>query len=141
MLSYHGRLISIMILYAIALHWTWAFILIFDDAAVHATALSAVYRYIYPVPLLITALVTAPTLAFAGLFLRSPWALPCLIPQQIILMMSAAGAIVAIWNAQFADGVIRPVAFIAADQVYSILAAIGHTMALIIHATNGRKIV
>jgi len=45
-------------------------------------------------------------------------------------MMSAAGAIEAIFISQYADGVLRPWAFIAADQVYSIIAALGHTLAM-----------
>lgn len=132
------RFISIMVLYAIALHLTWAGILIVDDVATQATALNAVYRYIDPVPLLIAVLVTAASLALFGLYLSSPVALLLLLPQQLILMMSAAGAFEAMWNMQFADGVIRPVAFIAADQIYSILAAIGHTAALIRHAISRR---
>ncbi len=55
-------------------------------------------------------------------------------PQQILLMMSAAGAVESMWLGQFADGVLRPHTFIIADQIYSILAAIGHTVAIIMHA-------
>lgn len=133
-----GRCMSIMVLYAVALHWTWAAILLFDSDATHATALNAVFRYIYPEALLITVLSTAASAALCGLILRSPWSLLLLLPQQVILMMSAAGAIEAMWNMQFADGVIRPMAFIAADQIYSVLAAIGHTAALIRHAISAR---
>lgn len=138
MIPIRRRFLSIMVLYAIALHLTWAGILIVDDVATQATALNAVYRYIDPVPLLIAALVTAASLALLGLYLLSPVGLLLLLPQQLILMMSAAGAFEAMWNMQFADGVIRPVAFIAADQIYSILAAIGHTAALIRHAISRR---
>ena len=38
------------------------------------------------------------------------------------------------WLAQFADGVLRPASFIAADQVYSVLAAFCHTIALITYS-------
>jgi len=123
-------------MYAVALHWSWAVILIFDSGGTQATALNAVYRYVEPVSFLILVLMFAATSAMLGLILRSPLALLLLLPQQIILMMSAAGAFEAIWTMQFADGVIRSRAFIAADQIYSLLAALGHTLALIRHAIS-----
>ncbi len=64
------------------------------------------------------------------------WVVVLLLPQQILLMMGVSGAIEAIWLSQFADGVLRPRAFIAADQINSVLAAIGHTVAIISHALN-----
>lgn len=135
MIHFRNHYVSIMVLYAIILHLSWAFILLFDDAATNATALNALFRYIHPTILLSYVISTAAIAAFFGLFFESsPWIIILLLPQQILLMMSAAGATEAIWLAQFADGVIRPRAFIAADQLYSVLAAVGHTAAITFHA-------
>ena len=53
------------------------------------------------------------------------------LPQQFLLMFSAVGACVAIYHSQFADGVVRPRAFLAADQCPAIFLAIFHTCALV----------
>jgi hypothetical protein len=129
-----ARSISIMVLYAIALHLSWAVILLFDHQAINATALNALARYIYPPELLVWVIASAAIAALIALSTRRPWIVLLLLPQQVLLMMSASGAAEAIWLSQFADGVIRSRSFIAADQLYSILAAIGHTAAITIHA-------
>jgi hypothetical protein len=134
MMVFHNRPISIMVLFAIALHLAWAALLIFDSSPLSVNAIDALYRYIHPAPLLIFVIMGAAMMALIGLFTELPWVLFCLIPQQALLMMSAAGAIESMWLGQFADGVLRPHAFIAADQFYSVLAALGHTVAIIAHA-------
>jgi hypothetical protein len=134
MMMFKNRPISIMVLFAVALHLSWATILMLDDAALNATAIHALHRYIASLPLLAATLAAAALLAVIGLFTRVPWVVLLLIPQQAILMMSAAGAVEAMWLGQFADGVLRPHAFIIADQFYSVLAAIGHTVAIVAHA-------
>lgn len=134
MIHAKNRFISIMVLYAICLHFSWALILLVDQSAINVTAVNALARYIYPIGLLAWVVAAAAGAALLGLLINSPWIVVLLLPQQILLMMSAAGAIEAIWISQFADGVIRPRGFIAADQLYSVLAAIGHTMAITIHA-------
>lgn len=126
--------VSIMVIYAVALHLAWATILQFEPQAVHATAVNALYRYIESVPVLSLVIAAAASLAFFAILSYRPWTLVLLLPQQVLLMMSAAGAIEAMWTAQFADGILRPRGFIAADQLYSVLAAIGHTWAIIRHA-------
>lgn len=128
------RSISIMVLYAISLHLAWAILLLIDESAVNATAVNALFRYVHPPIVLAIAVASAALLALVAMVTRPTWTLVLLLPQQILLMMSAAGAIEAIWSAQFADGVIRSSAFIAADQLYSVLAAIGHTFAIIMQA-------
>lgn len=136
MVKFHGRPISIMVMYAIALHLVWAVIISVDQAALGATAVDALHRHIQSVPALIAVLVIAAFLAAIGLFTTTPWIVLLLIPQQVLLMMSASGAVEAIWLAQYADGVVRPRAFLAADQIYSVLAAVCHTIAIAAHATR-----
>lgn len=77
-------------------------------------------------------------LAVAGLSLfglvkklRPQVALLLMLPQQFVLTFSAIGAIGSIVASQFADGVIRPRAFIAADQCPAVFLAIGHTGAIL----------
>lgn len=123
-----------MVLYAIALHISWSLILLHDYAATNATALNALYRYIQPEGLLSAVVAAAAAAALVALFANRPWIVVLLLPQQVLLMMSAAGAVEAIWLSQFADGVVRSRAFIAADQIYSVLAAVGHTVAITFHA-------
>ena len=132
-----NRPLSIMVMYAIVLHACWTVILLFDATAINATAVNAIYRFIESAPLLALTLGICTCSAIVGLFTRSPIIVILLMPQQVILMMSAAGAVEAIWNSQFADGVIRDRGFIAADQLYSVIAALGHTVAIIAH---GRRI-
>lgn len=131
MVTIRGRPASLMILFAVALHLWWTLMIALDAAALHATGVASLYRYIHHRDVLAAVIGAAAVMALSGLFVRASWMVLLLVPQQVILMMSAAGAIDAMWLAQFADGVIRPRAFIAADQMYSVLAAIGHTMAII----------
>lgn len=125
------HLLSTMVLLAITVHLVWATILLLDESAVNATAVNALYRYIAPPALLALAIAAAALFALTAMLARSQWTLLLLLPQQVLLMMSAAGAIEATWAAQFADGVIRSRAFIAADQLYSVLAAVWHTVAIV----------
>lgn len=135
MIDVAGRSFSIMILYAVTLHLAWATILQFDPSAMDATALHALSRWGLSPTSLSILIAACAIAALAALSTRKPtWMLFLLLPQQILLMMSASGAIEAIWVSQFADGVVRPRGFIAADQLYSVLAAVGHTTAIIRHA-------
>lgn len=133
MLRISDHLLSTMVMLAVTLHLVWAAILLTDESAVNVTAVNALYRYVAPPSLLALVVATAAAAAFIAMWARSQWTLLLLLPQQVLLMMSAAGAIEAIWVAQFADGVIRSRAFIAADQCYSILAAVWHTVAIVIY--------
>ena len=58
---------------------------------------------------------------------RSVYLLMCLIPQQVLLMLSAWASGFAIYNQQYADGVPRPFVFIFCDQLPNILAMLAHT--------------
>ncbi len=136
MIRTNGRSISIMILFAIALHLWWTLMIILDQSALNATGLASLYRYIQPPQILASVIGGAALLAIIAMVTENPWVVVLLLPQQILLMMGASGAIEAIWLSQFADGVLRPRAFIAADQINSVLAAIGHTVAIISHALN-----
>jgi hypothetical protein len=121
-----------IIAYAILLHWVWAIALMLDPAAGNATAIHALLD-LMPRASAIGVYVAVGVLASIGIWRGCPLTL---LPQQFVLMVSAVGAAFAIWNGSFADGVIRSHAFIAADQAPAILAALGHTYAIIAIARN-----
>lgn len=72
--------------------------------------------------------------ALIGLVRHTPPGLKILylLPQQLVLGISAAGAMLAIYESHYADGVSRPGTFIAADQAAVILTWLGHTFALML---------
>jgi hypothetical protein len=122
---------SIMVGYCVALHLGWAGAIAWDDSAVGATAVDALYRVVRHEQTLIVLLVVASVLACAAMVTTMPWAVVLLIPQQSLLLISAAGAVAAMVLSQFADGVARPRPFIVADQLHIVLAALGHAAAII----------
>lgn len=75
------------------------------------------------------ALFLISTLALFGKWCwPSGWRLfLCLLPQQATLMLSAMSAISSVMASHYADGVLRPRAFIFADQWGNIIPAILHT--------------
>jgi hypothetical protein len=138
MLIYKDHPISLMILYAIALHIIWGPLLLYDPTVAKVTGLAAI-RLLLPYPWASIGLISAALLSFWGLFVFNRFiAAVMLIPQQFFLMTAAFGAIFAIYEHRF-PGVIgqeftRP--FMFASQLPSILAAIGHTVALLIVASR-----
>jgi hypothetical protein len=54
-----------------------------------------------------------------------------MLPQQTLLIVSAIGGMVAAALGHYADGVMRPHLFIAADQLPGVVAAVCHSFAII----------
>lgn len=133
MLTLGNRSISIMVLYCICLHLWWAVMITMDGSALMTTSVDALHRIVNDRAILVMLLVAASCASILGMIIDRAWAATLLLPQQIMLMLSATGAIGAIWLSQFADGVVRPREFIAADQFHIFFAAIGHTIAIIMH--------
>lgn len=126
-----------MVLYCSALHTAWAFIILWDIAAVGATALDGPHEVFRSGLLLSGVLLSAATLALAGPFFPFPQSMMCLLPQQALLLMSASGVLAAVTAGAFADGVLRPRAFILADQLHIALAAMGHAWVIVtLHAED-----
>lgn len=128
------RSVSIIVICSIVLHLFWAGAILVDHSALNTNSINALYRYVHEPNLLAAVLVATSVLAIAGIFTSTPLIVLLLIPQQLVLMAAAGGAIESMWLGQFADGILRPMAFIAADQIYSVVIAIGHTVAIITHA-------
>ena len=129
-----------IIIYAVALHLIWAGTMFADESAIFSTAPSGLSD--------IFGTRFGAASAVLGAALLAGWALwrgkvdtvslLALLPQQMILILSAAAAAEAIWGSQFADGVVRPRAFILTDQIPAVLIAIAHTAAILdIHMKGG----
>jgi hypothetical protein len=134
MIRLFGRPLSIVVMMAVAQHLCLAVALMTDTAALNATGLHAIYLLIRPPGVTAAVLIAASCCSVVGVWCEVPWIVLLLIPQQILLLLSATGAFEAMWLGQFADGVVRPNAFIVADQIGGVLLAVGHTVAIIAHA-------
>ena len=125
------RTLPWIIWYAVLLHTLWACLLLASTRPYGATAL-----HVYgPVPRLLMAgaLLAASVLAAWAVTRHQPsWqTLAALLPQQAILTVSAYAALAAVAAAHYGDGVIRPRAFILADQAPVILVFVLHTAAVV----------
>jgi hypothetical protein len=123
--------LRLIIWYAICLHCLWAVLLLSDHAATGATPVH-VYHAV-PRWLLVAILLAASGFAGYGVTRRRPTrpALVALLPQQALLVISAAGAVTAVVAAHYGDGVTRARSFILADQAPVILAMLLHTAAML----------
>lgn len=124
--------------YAVALHAFWAALLLSSSVAGGATALSGPAR-LFPNPVgLSIILVTVAFCATLGIYhVRIDLTkILLLLPQQLLLGVSAASAIRAMWVAHYADGISRAHEFIIADQLPAVLALLAHsaTILLLAHA-------
>jgi hypothetical protein len=128
-----------MIIYASLLHTSWAGLIWWDSSALGATTLAEVATIAGAAftPWLCLAVAAV---AIYGLWMeRAVFRFLCMVPQQCILVFSAVGASCAIWNSAYADGVLRPMAFIAADQMWSLIAVFSYSLAVVIAAANVGK--
>ncbi len=112
------------------LHLTWAVALSIDSAAGNATSIHTLLNFVSS-DAAIVIYSSAAVLAISGFFQRGIREALFLLPQQFIMMISAGGALQAMWLGQFADGVQRSHAFLITDQVPAVIAAILHTYAII----------
>jgi hypothetical protein len=122
---------TLMVFYGCLLHLVWAGTLLIENTAMNGTAMHALYVMFGSVNILFVALLAVSGCAAWGAISQWRHAMFLVIPQQIFLLVSAAGALEAMWLGQFADGVLRSSAFIVADQIYVVLTAFGHSIAII----------
>lgn len=138
----YRRPISVMIVTCMTLHVWWAIMLFGNEAALKTTAINALHDVIEDRFDMIFWLLSASSCSLVGWLIRRPWAGILLIPQSVLLWLSAAGVLSSVFLGHFADGVDRAREFIAADQMIYVFLAAGHTAALILHVlwkaeTNG----
>jgi hypothetical protein len=130
MIRFKDHTFSVMVIYAIVMHLVWVACLWLDEGVSQVTAVAAI-RYLFPWPYATIAMLIVATCAIVSFAIRNRfWAAGFMVPQQLLLFVSAGGAVQAILEGHFADGVERPWTFLLADQSPAILAAIGHTLAL-----------
>lgn len=121
-----------MILTAIVVHGSWGVIVLLDPEALNCTPIKMSPLHYSPwlagpVYLGATGLalwhVVKDDMDLVGLFK--------VLPQQMLLMTSAAGAIWCVAVGHYADGVPRPWGFILADQLWNIVGMVAHSLALL----------
>lgn len=135
---------------AVILHYVWAGTLLAPNSTagsatpVHyliqlecaATGQNPTDRSWYgPYHTLALLLILVATLAVIGLLRKKDpphikvlW----LIPQQLVLGISAAGAVLAMSESHYSDGVLRGATFIVADQLAVVLTWLFHTLSILI---------
>jgi NADH:ubiquinone oxidoreductase subunit K len=105
----------------------WAILLLFGKEVLYSTPASAIAglgQYGAAAVLFVSSLLGVIGYRKSGL-------IETLLPQQAILMLSAAASLHASALSQYADGIPRPFLFIFADQLPTILAAVLHLVALL----------
>ena len=119
---------------AIVLHLTWVgALLVPDSGASYATPVHTVWAAcgssnIWTLVLLSFVLVIA--MIGVSRDVTAGQKILYLLPQQLVLGISAAGALLAMYHGHFADGVTRPHSFITADQMAVVITWGFHTIAL-----------
>lgn len=124
---------GLIIAYVAIVHLFWAIAIAASPAALNATPVAGI-NYFGPRPVLVAILALSALGSASALLLRSWWVMIPLIPQQILLTMSVSTAYTAVARSQYADGVLRPAWFIAADQAPTIILAFVHLVALYLFA-------
>lgn len=129
------RSLPLVIIYAISLHLVWAAALLIDSEAGNATAVNTLLYFVSNSHAVVIYFMVA-ILAITGSSYKGILKPLCMLPQQLIMMISAGGSLLAMWNGQFADGVQRSHAFLIADQSPAVIAAVLHTYAILLIARN-----
>ena len=113
-------------------HLCWALLLAISADTAGGTAVGSITRTVGGRWSAVIILCSVSLLAMAAHRLHSTKRLALLAPQQIIVSVSAWGALVAVFSQQYGDGVLRPWAFIAGDQLSLILLMAAHTWAILL---------
>ena len=119
--------------YAVSLHAIWAALLFGNAKAMRSTAVSGPAKLFPNHYGLAILLVTVAVCALTGIYLKrlSASKVMLLVPQQIMLGLSAFAAVKAMYFGHFADGVPRPRPFLIADQAPAVLALLVHSATII----------
>ncbi len=122
----------------VALHLVWATGLFFEPDIIHATALHTMLILTGDPFLAALVFGAVAILAMLGI-LTEPLndRILLILPQHLVLWISAVGVFYAMYIGQFADGVQRSHWFLVVDQIPVVLLACGHTVALILMARGG----
>jgi hypothetical protein len=132
-----------VILAASLLHIAWAVLLLVDERAGASTPLHIVVvicggRYRAAVVLCLVA-VAALAFPFIQIPVSNLAVTLMLLPQQIVLLMSAGAGVRAALYSHYADGVIRPQAFILSDQMAMLALALLYVVTVLQVASGMTK--
>ncbi len=122
---------QVIVLVVIALHICQGIALWIDPSVTGVTTISSLSR-LFSRYGTVAIFFGVAWLAFWSFYVKEPLArMLLMIPQQFVLLIAAVGAMTAIQESHFADGVLRPMWFLFADQVWTILVAGGHYLAIL----------
>lgn len=120
--------------YAVMLHLTWAGLLLSSDEPKHVTGVYALAQ-LFPaktgLAIILIIVAGCATYGIMGRDLRGRSRVFLIFWQQIILGVSAFGAIRAMWLGHFADGAIRSHQFLVADQIPQVIALVVHSASIV----------
>ncbi|TAL08207.1 MAG: hypothetical protein EPO02_13550 [Nitrospirae bacterium] len=117
---------------ASTLHLFWAGLLIFDTAPERVTGLNLLHQVFPNRQLLIIVLISFSILAIRAVYRPDGVkSLMMILPQQFLLVIAAIAVIQTIALGHFADGVMRPRTFLAADKASVVLIALFHSFVLL----------
>ncbi len=116
--------------YAVAVHLVWGLGLLLSDKVAKITAIAALSYGQYTVALLMIGAALTASLSMTK-YDNTRVGLTLLLPQQILLMISAGGAIVASIHGVYPDGYVSTSLFITTDQSPVVLTAVFHTLAIL----------
>jgi hypothetical protein len=121
-----------IIFYASAIHWAWGISLFVDGAS-----RIAAWEVFISMPSILLGLMFISVACSAFYSILKRVSVLWMIPQQLVLMAMAFGQSKLIIAGHYADWVWRPPYFIYRDQVWGILLAVFHLLAMyIIHANQ-----
>lgn len=126
---------SLIIVYVAALHLFWASTLSGSPDAAMATPMAGLH-ILGPRSIVATVLLLSAAGSLFAVTVHRWWVMWFLIPQQILLSLSLGTALQAVISQQYADGVLRPWAFIATDQAPTIILALVHAVAVLLFAVK-----
>ena len=125
---------ALIILPVACMHVLLGGLLLQDSVVAGVTSIAMVVRTTGGyAPLTGVLLILAGAMAMLSLLIEEDgrlraWAL--VLPQQMVLTVALGGAILAAWRGAYLDGTVHPRAFIVADQAWTVVLALTHTVGL-----------
>ncbi len=134
MKKYRHWRISYLILAISSVHIAWSAILLFSAAPLNTTSMGGVpwnFNRFFASGFYFTIASLAMVGMLSHYISRKAWSVLFIIPQQAALIYSAYTVAERVNLSMYYDGVLRPMEFILADQIYVFIFAILHSFCLI----------
>ncbi len=129
-----------IIMFAIALHWSWAILIQISDVARNTTPV-ALLSHITGSPYILSAvfLLSGVTTTIGAFWPRRLVGLAMMMPQQTVLVVAAWGAVQAVMTCAYPDGTARYWLFILTDQLPIILLPVTYTVGILVYHNVFRR--